>query len=114
MVYVVERYLPGLHRSDLLRGLLRLEQGSEEGNRGANVRYLDSTRMQVVLGSAARMHGMRIRAENKDGAKTTYFSYQRTSRQGASAPGRSGSRYSPARRSAKWTWSHGASMCPSN
>ena len=43
MVYVVERYLPGLHRSDLLRGLLRLEQGSEEGNRGANVRYLDST-----------------------------------------------------------------------
>ena len=43
MVYVVERYLPGLHRSDLLRGLLRLEQGSEEGNRGANVRYLGST-----------------------------------------------------------------------
>ena len=43
MVYVVERYLPGLHRSDLLRGLLRLEQGSEEGNRGAKVRYLGST-----------------------------------------------------------------------
>ncbi len=41
--------------------------------------------MQVVLGQAARMHGMRIRAENKDGAKTTYFSYQRTSRQGTSA-----------------------------
>ena len=49
------------------------------------VRYLDSTRMQVVLGSAARMHGMRIRAENKDGAKTEYFSYQRTARQGTSA-----------------------------
>ncbi len=43
MVYVVERYLPGLHRSDLLRELLRLEQGSEEGNRGAEVRYLGST-----------------------------------------------------------------------
>ena len=49
------------------------------------VRHLDSTRMQVVLGQAARMHGMRIRAENRDGAKTTYFSYQRTSRQGRSA-----------------------------
>ena len=43
MVYVVERYLPGLHRSDLLRGLLRLEQGSEETERGAEVRYLGST-----------------------------------------------------------------------
>jgi hypothetical protein len=43
MVYVVERYLPGLHRSDLLRGLLRLEQGSEKATRGAEVRYLDST-----------------------------------------------------------------------
>ena len=49
------------------------------------VRYIDSTRMQVVLGQAARMHGMRIRAENKDGAKTTYFSYQRTAREGKSA-----------------------------
>jgi hypothetical protein len=48
------------------------------------VRYIDSTHMQVVLASAARMHGMRIRAENKDGAKTAYFSYQRTSRQGTS------------------------------
>ena len=43
MVYVVERYLPGLSRSDLLRGLLRLEQGSEEAERGTDVRYLDST-----------------------------------------------------------------------
>jgi Nickel responsive protein SCO4226-like len=43
MVYVVERYLPGLSRSELLRGLLRLEQVSEEAERGAEVRYLDST-----------------------------------------------------------------------
>jgi Nickel responsive protein SCO4226-like len=42
MVYVVERYLPGLHRSDLLRGLLRLEQGGEKAARG-EVRYLGST-----------------------------------------------------------------------
>jgi hypothetical protein len=49
------------------------------------VRYVDSTRIQVVLAAAARMHGMRIRAENRDGTKTTYFSYQRTSRQGTSA-----------------------------
>ena len=43
MVYVVERYLPGLSRSDLLQGLSRLEQASE-------VRYLGST---IVLGDEA-------------------------------------------------------------
>jgi hypothetical protein len=43
MVYVVERYLPGLHRTELLRGLLRLERESGETERGAEVRYLDST-----------------------------------------------------------------------
>jgi hypothetical protein len=43
MVYVVERYLPGLHRSELLHGLLRLEQGSEDAERGTEVRYLGST-----------------------------------------------------------------------
>jgi hypothetical protein len=43
MVYVVERYLPGLHRSDLLRGLLRLEHGDEKAARGSEVRYLGST-----------------------------------------------------------------------
>jgi Protein of unknown function (DUF4242) len=36
MVYVVERYLPGLSRSDLLHGLSRLE-------REPGVRYLGST-----------------------------------------------------------------------
>jgi hypothetical protein len=46
MVYVVERYLPGLSRSDLLRGLASLEQleGTPE------VRYLGST---IVLGDEA-------------------------------------------------------------
>ena len=36
MVYVVERYLPGLSRSDLLQGLSRLERDLE-------VRYLGTT-----------------------------------------------------------------------
>jgi uncharacterized protein DUF4242 len=43
MVYVVERYLPGLSRSDLLNGLLGLEQGSEKTEYRTEVRYLDST-----------------------------------------------------------------------
>jgi hypothetical protein len=43
MVYVVERYLPGLSRSDLLHALSRLERESE-------VRYLGST---IVLGDEA-------------------------------------------------------------
>ena len=50
MVYVVERYLPGLSRSDLLRGLLRLEQGNERTECGTEVRYLGST---IVLGDEA-------------------------------------------------------------
>ena len=41
MVYVVERYLPGLSRSDLLHGLSRLEQA--ERNTAPAVRYLGST-----------------------------------------------------------------------
>jgi hypothetical protein len=47
MVYVVERYLPGLSRSDLLRGLLRLERVEEQRTA---VRYLGST---IVLGDDA-------------------------------------------------------------
>ena len=43
MVYVVERYLPGLHRSDLLSGLSRLEPMREGADCGAEVRYLGST-----------------------------------------------------------------------
>jgi hypothetical protein len=49
MVYVVERYLPGLSRSDLLRGLSRLEQLTERHEAPA-VRYLGST---IVLGDEA-------------------------------------------------------------
>jgi hypothetical protein len=45
MVYVVERYLPGLSRSDLLRGLTRLEHSAE-----TEVRYLGST---IVLADEA-------------------------------------------------------------
>ena len=47
MVYVVERYLPGLSHSDLLRGLSRLEQLRGDAGR---VRYLGST---IVLADDA-------------------------------------------------------------
>ena len=44
MVYVVERYLPGLSHSDLLHGLSRLEHAMEEQrSEGPAVRYLGST-----------------------------------------------------------------------
>ncbi len=49
MVYVVERYLPGLSRSDLLRGLSRLEQLAQR-DQAPVVRYLGST---IVLGDDA-------------------------------------------------------------
>ena len=47
MVYVVERYLPGLSRSDLLHGLSRLERDASDAQ---EVRYLGST---IVLGDEA-------------------------------------------------------------
>ena len=51
MVYVVERYLPGLAHSRLLRGLCRLERADEEQlARAHTVRYLGST---IVLGDEA-------------------------------------------------------------
>ncbi len=50
MVYVVERYLPGLSRSDLLRGLSRLERFGEPADEESAVRYLGST---IVLGDEA-------------------------------------------------------------
>ncbi len=43
MVYVVERYLPGLHRSDLLCGLSKLTQLREQAGERPRVRYLGST-----------------------------------------------------------------------
>ena len=48
MVYVVERYLPGLSRSDLLHGLSRLERDATSD--AEEVRYLGST---IVLGDEA-------------------------------------------------------------
>jgi Protein of unknown function (DUF4242) len=51
MVYVVERYLPGLHRGDLLSGLSRLTPAIEElHGEGSAVRYLGST---IVPGDEA-------------------------------------------------------------
>jgi Protein of unknown function (DUF4242) len=47
MVFVVERYLPGLCRSELLHGLLSLEELRGDGE---GVRYLGST---IVLGDEA-------------------------------------------------------------
>jgi hypothetical protein len=44
MVYVVERYLPGLSKSNLLRTLPELERATEELQlEGSPVRYLGST-----------------------------------------------------------------------
>jgi hypothetical protein len=50
MVFVVERYLPGLSRSNLLHGLSRLAQAVESWDEGPKVRYLGST---IVLGDEA-------------------------------------------------------------
>jgi hypothetical protein len=51
MVYVVERYLPGLCRADLLPGLSKLEPVIEElCGEGSVMRYLGST---IVLGDEA-------------------------------------------------------------
>jgi hypothetical protein len=50
MVYVVERYLPGLSRSDLLLELARLERTQELRDGAGEVRYLGST---IVLGDEA-------------------------------------------------------------
>ncbi len=43
----------------------------------SQVRYISPTRLDVVLGSSAQMHGMRIKASNPDGTASTYYSYQR-------------------------------------
>jgi hypothetical protein len=42
------------------------------------VRYVSPTRIDVVLGSSADMHGMFVKATNPDGSQATYYSYQRT------------------------------------
>ena len=50
MVFVVERYLPGLLRSDLLRRLSSLERLGRQTDPEPVVRYLGST---IVLGDEA-------------------------------------------------------------
>ena len=51
MIYLVERYLPGLDRSGLLNGLRRLQQSTHQpAHDTAPVRYLGST---IVLGDDA-------------------------------------------------------------
>jgi Protein of unknown function (DUF4242) len=50
MVFVVERYLPGLLRSDLLRRLSTLERSELQKDSEPAVRYLGST---IVLGDEA-------------------------------------------------------------
>jgi hypothetical protein len=50
----------------------------------SKVEFVDASQMRVTLAEPTRMHGMGIKIDNRDGAKTEYFSYQRTSRQGTS------------------------------
>jgi hypothetical protein len=60
MVYVVERYLPGLSRSDFLRRLAELEQATQETSEGPAVRYLGST---IVIGDEACFCGFESSSE---------------------------------------------------
>jgi hypothetical protein len=50
----------------------------------ARVEFVDSTELRVTLGSAGRMHGMRVRARDARNERVTYYSYQRTTRSGSS------------------------------
>jgi len=51
----------------------------------ASVKYVDATKIVVVLAQQAVMHGKRIRAENPDGSRVEYYSYQRVRRVSASS-----------------------------
>jgi len=49
-------------------------------------RFINSQRIDVVLGQTTRMHGLRIRARNDDDrSESEYFSYQRTTAAGTSS-----------------------------
>ena len=50
----------------------------------AQTRYINSHQIDVVLGQTTDMHGLRIRARNRD-SESEYFSYERTTAVGASA-----------------------------
>ena len=54
--------------------------------RARSIRYVNASRLDVVLPSATHMHGTRIRARNRRGSGgwAIYFSYQRTHRAGTS------------------------------
>jgi IPT/TIG domain len=51
----------------------------------SQVRYVSPTRIDVVLGQTATMHGMTVIAKNPDGTQDTYYSYQRTHAMSVSA-----------------------------
>jgi hypothetical protein len=48
------------------------------------VEFVDPSQLRVTLAEPTRMHGLGIKIDNRNGAETEYFSYQRTSRQGTS------------------------------
>jgi hypothetical protein len=50
----------------------------------SQVRYISPNRIDVVVAQRTNMHGIMIRAENRD-ARSVYFSYQRTRSEGRSA-----------------------------
>ena len=51
----------------------------------SDVDYVDASHLAVTVAQPTRMHGQGIRIVNRDGAETSYFSYQRTARQGTSS-----------------------------
>jgi len=87
---------PGLWVGDIVPGSADLPAGAVVSIRGggfrrdvrvrfdevrlASVTYVSTGEVRVVLAQPARMHGMRVRVENRDGTRTTYYSYQRTTR----------------------------------
>jgi hypothetical protein len=44
----------------------------------AQVRFVDSTHIDVVVAEPVRMHGLEIKAENPNDSRVQFFSYQRT------------------------------------
>jgi len=50
----------------------------------AEQRFVSPNEIDIVLGSPARMHGMHVKAKTPGGMNASYFSYQRTTRDGES------------------------------
>lgn len=92
---------PGLSINDVVPGSAALPAGARVTITGsgfkpltrvrfnettlASVKYIDATKIVVVLGQQTVMHGKRIRAENPDGSRVEYYSYQRVRRVSASS-----------------------------